>query len=161
MAVRRAHHGNFDALIAQSSDTAGPFSFNRGAAFELEAKFAKEINRRCEVIDDDSYVVHSFERHVFNLRELDPFRTVRDDFRNSSVPRDNPTYARGRPAHAASVHAAMGGSFMRAASSGQRWCPCNGSTIEALAYTRANGSRASIMRSNQSAAWSRFEVSKW
>jgi hypothetical protein len=80
VAVRRAHHRNLDALIAQSSDTAGPFPFNRGPAFELEAELAKEINRRCEVINDDSYVVHPFERHVFNLRELDPSRTVRDDF---------------------------------------------------------------------------------
>jgi hypothetical protein len=85
VAVRRAHHGDFDALIAQSSDTAGPFSFNRGPAFEVEAELAKEINRRCEVIDDDSYVVHPFERHVFNLRELGPFRTVRDDFRNRLI----------------------------------------------------------------------------
>src|SRR5262249_47278849 len=63
--VRRAHHGNLDALIAQSSDTSGPFSFDRGLPFELEAELAKEINRRCEVIDDDSYVVHPFKRHVF------------------------------------------------------------------------------------------------
>src|ERR1051326_2429724 len=68
VAVRRAHHGNLDALIAESSDTSGPFSFDRGAPFELEAKFAKEINRLSEVIDDDSYVVHSFERHVSNLQ---------------------------------------------------------------------------------------------
>jgi hypothetical protein len=71
VAVRRAHHGDFDALIAQSSDTTGPFSFNRGPAFELEAELAKEINRRCEVIDDDSYIVYPFERHVFNLREVE------------------------------------------------------------------------------------------
>jgi hypothetical protein len=36
--------------------------------FELEAELAKEINRRFEVIDDDSYVVHPFERHVSNLQ---------------------------------------------------------------------------------------------
>ncbi len=58
VAVRRAHHGNLDALIAQSSDTSGPFSFDRGPPFELEAELAKEINRPSEVIDDDSYVVH-------------------------------------------------------------------------------------------------------
>ena len=68
VAVRRAHHGNLDALIAQSSDTSGPFSFDRGPPFELEAELAKEINRRSEVIDDDSYVVHPFERHVSNLQ---------------------------------------------------------------------------------------------
>jgi hypothetical protein len=42
VAVRCAHHGNLDTLIAQSSDTSGPFSFDRGLPFELEAEFAKE-----------------------------------------------------------------------------------------------------------------------
>ena len=77
VAVRRAHHGNLDALIAQSSDTSGPFSFDRGPPFELEAEFAKEINRSFKVIDDDSDVVHPFERHVSNLQgnvlTTDPF----------------------------------------------------------------------------------------
>jgi hypothetical protein len=68
VAVRRAHHGNLDALISQPSDTSGPLSFDRGPSFELEAELAKEINRPSEVIDDDSYVVHSFERHVSNLQ---------------------------------------------------------------------------------------------
>src|ERR1700738_5238891 len=68
VAIRRAHHGNLDALIAQSSDTSGPFSFDRGPPFELEAELAKEFNRPSEVIDDDSYVVHSFELHVSNLQ---------------------------------------------------------------------------------------------
>src|SRR4029453_9618436 len=70
VAVRRAHHGNLDTLIAQSSDTSGPFSFNRGPPFELEAEFAKEINRHSEVFDDDSYVVHPLERHVSNLQDV-------------------------------------------------------------------------------------------
>ncbi|ADV13191.1 hypothetical protein Mesci_4078 [Mesorhizobium ciceri biovar biserrulae WSM1271] len=68
VAVRRPHHGNLDALIAQSSDTSGPFSFDRGPPFELKAELAKETNRLFEVIDDDSYVVHPFERHVFSLQ---------------------------------------------------------------------------------------------
>src|SRR5262245_66548216 len=68
VAVRRAHHGNLDALIAQCSDTSGPFSFDRGPPFEIEAELAKEIDRRFEVIDDDSYVVHPFKRHVSNLQ---------------------------------------------------------------------------------------------
>jgi hypothetical protein len=42
VAVRRAHHRNFDALIAQSSDTSGPFSFDRGPPFELKAELAKD-----------------------------------------------------------------------------------------------------------------------
>jgi len=69
VAVRRAHHGNLDALIGQSSDTSGPFSFDRGPPFELEAELLKEINRLSEVIYDDSYVVHPFERHVSNLQQ--------------------------------------------------------------------------------------------
>jgi hypothetical protein len=51
-------------LIAQPSNTSGPFSFDRGPPFELEAELAKEIDRTSEVFDDDSYVVHPLERHV-------------------------------------------------------------------------------------------------
>jgi hypothetical protein len=68
VAVRRAHHGNLDTLIAQSSDSSRPFSFDRGAPFKLKAELAKEINRPSEVIDDDSYIVHPFERHGSNLQ---------------------------------------------------------------------------------------------
>jgi hypothetical protein len=72
VAVRGAHHGNLDALIAQSSDTSGPFSLDRGPPFELETELAKEIDRPSEVIDDDSYVVHPLERHVSNLQGCGP-----------------------------------------------------------------------------------------
>jgi hypothetical protein len=68
VAVWRAHHGNLDALIGQSGDTSGPFSFDRGPPFELKAKLAKEVDRPSEVVDDDSYIVHPFERHVSNLQ---------------------------------------------------------------------------------------------
>ena len=33
-----------------------------------EAKLAKEVDRPSEVVDDDSYIVHPFERHVSNLQ---------------------------------------------------------------------------------------------
>jgi hypothetical protein len=59
-------------LIAQSGDTSGPFSFDGGLPFELEAEFAKEINRPSEVFDDDSYVVHPLERHISNLQGVVP-----------------------------------------------------------------------------------------
>ncbi len=68
VAVRRPNQGNLDALIAQSRDTSGPFSLDRGPPFELEAELAKEINRRSEVFDDYSYVVHPSERHGANLQ---------------------------------------------------------------------------------------------
>src|SRR6185437_6356345 len=68
--VRCAHHGNLDTLIAQSSDTSGPFSFDRSPPFELEAEFAKEINRPSEVFDDDSHIVHPLERHASNLQDV-------------------------------------------------------------------------------------------
>src|SRR5215469_10063233 len=60
VAVRRAHHGNLDLLIAQSSDASSPFSFDRRPPFEIEAELTKESDRRFEVIDNDSYVVHPF-----------------------------------------------------------------------------------------------------
>jgi hypothetical protein len=64
VAVRRAHHGNFDMLIAQTGDTSTPFAFDRGPAFKLEAKLDQELNRGVEVLDDDSDIVHPLERHV-------------------------------------------------------------------------------------------------
>ena len=72
VAVRRAHHGDFDALIRQSGDTSGPFAFDGGASFKFEAEFEEEINCAFEVIDYDSNVVHPFERHVTeaNMRQL-------------------------------------------------------------------------------------------
>jgi hypothetical protein len=51
-------------LIAQPSVASSPFSSDRGHSFELEAEFAKELNRSFEVFDDDSDVVHPLERHV-------------------------------------------------------------------------------------------------
>jgi hypothetical protein len=41
VAVRCAHHGNLETLIAQPVDTSDPFSFNRGSPIEFEAEFAK------------------------------------------------------------------------------------------------------------------------
>jgi hypothetical protein len=70
MAVRRAHHGNLNALIGKCGDTSCPFSFDRGTAFELKAELLKEINRPSEVIDDDSYVIQPFERHASNLQDV-------------------------------------------------------------------------------------------
>ena len=68
VAVRRAHHGNLDALPTQSGDASGPFSFDRGPPFKIQAELAEESDRRFEVSDDDSHVVHPFERHVSTLQ---------------------------------------------------------------------------------------------
>jgi hypothetical protein len=68
--VRRAHHSDLDALIAQPGDTSCPFSFDRGPPFELETELPKEINCPSKVSDDDTYVVHPFERHVPNLQDV-------------------------------------------------------------------------------------------
>src|SRR5689334_15027780 len=76
VAVRCAHHRNLYALIAQASDAPRPFSFNRGSPFELKAQLAKEINRLAQVLDDDSYVVHPFERHVSNLHWCRPIAFI-------------------------------------------------------------------------------------
>jgi hypothetical protein len=46
VAVRRAHHGDLNALVTQSSDAPCPVSFDRGLAFELEAELAEERDRR-------------------------------------------------------------------------------------------------------------------
>ena len=49
VAVRCAHHGNLDALIAQSGHTSGPFSFDGRPPFELETELPKKIDRPPEV----------------------------------------------------------------------------------------------------------------
>ena len=79
VAVRRPHHGNLDALVAQSGDTSRPFSFDGVPALEFEAEFAKEINRRCEVVDDDADVVHSLNGHAPTLQSR-----VRSDNANAA-----------------------------------------------------------------------------
>jgi hypothetical protein len=67
VAVRRAHHGDLDALVTQSSDAPCPLSFHSGSSFELEAELAKELDRCGEVVDDDADVVHSSKRDVRTL----------------------------------------------------------------------------------------------
>jgi hypothetical protein len=64
VAVRRAHHRDLDALVAQPGDAACPLSFHRPPPFELEAELAEELDRGREVFDDDSHVVHPFDGHV-------------------------------------------------------------------------------------------------
>ena len=76
VAVRCAHHGNLDTLIAQSSDTSGPFSFDRGPPFELEAEFAKEINRSSEVFDDDSSTLSIRLSAMFPISKVSPGLTT-------------------------------------------------------------------------------------
>lgn len=68
VAVRRAHHGDLDSLVAQPGHAPCPLSFHQGSPFELQAELAKELDRRCEVLDDDANVVHPFERHGPNLQ---------------------------------------------------------------------------------------------
>ena len=64
VAVRRAHHGNLDALVAQSSDTPGPFSFDRSSPFELEAKLGEKRDSGIERFHHDADVVHPLKRHA-------------------------------------------------------------------------------------------------
>ena len=68
VAVWRAHHGNLDVLITQPRHSSGPFTFDHGPPFQIEAKLAKEIDCAFEVLDDDSDVVHPYECQVPNLQ---------------------------------------------------------------------------------------------
>ena len=56
-----------DALVAQPSDAPRPFSFNHGPPFKLEAEFAKELDGRFDVLDDDADVVQPLKCHAPNL----------------------------------------------------------------------------------------------
>src|SRR5438876_3058051 len=76
--VRRTHHGNLDAHVAQSSDAICPVSFDWGAPLELEAEFGEELNGGVDVFYHDADVVHTLDRHDVSLasRQYD-FRAVR------------------------------------------------------------------------------------
>src|SRR6185503_20100623 len=68
--VRRAHHGNLDAHVAQSSDAICPGSFDGGAPLELEAKLGEELNGGVDVFYHDADVVHTLDRHDVSLARL-------------------------------------------------------------------------------------------
>jgi len=42
VAVGSDHHGDLDALITQSSDTSGPFSFNHRSPFKRQARLVEK-----------------------------------------------------------------------------------------------------------------------
>src|SRR5205823_4831930 len=65
--IRRTHHGNLDAHVAQSSDAICPASFDWGAPLELEAKFGEELNGGVDVFYHDADVVHTLDRHEVSL----------------------------------------------------------------------------------------------
>src|SRR5262245_33954258 len=67
VAVRRTHHGNLDAHVAQSSDAICPVSFDWGAPLELEAKFREELDGGIDVFYHDADVVHALDRHHVSL----------------------------------------------------------------------------------------------
>ena len=69
VAIRRTHCSNLDALTGQAGDTSRPFFFDR-ATFEFETDLSKKIYCPFEVLDDDSYVVHPLERHMWNLQDV-------------------------------------------------------------------------------------------
>ena len=59
LAVRGAHHGDLDLLVAQSGNTPRPLSVNRRLSFEPEPELAKELDCRRQILNDDAYVVHT------------------------------------------------------------------------------------------------------
>jgi hypothetical protein len=65
--IRRTHHGNLDAHVAQSGDAICPGSFDWGAPLEFEAKFGEELDGRIDVFDHDADVVHPFDCHQVSL----------------------------------------------------------------------------------------------
>jgi hypothetical protein len=65
--VRRTHHGNLDAHVAQSSDAICPISFDWGTPLEFETKFGEELNGGIKVFHHDADVVHTLDRHDDSL----------------------------------------------------------------------------------------------
>jgi hypothetical protein len=53
------HHGDLDALITQSSDASGPFSFNHGSPLKRQAKLGEKRDGVIEGFHRDADIVHS------------------------------------------------------------------------------------------------------
>src|SRR5262245_34415210 len=82
VAVRRAHHGDLDALVAQSGDAPCPLPFDRASPLELQAEFREKSDSGIEGFHDDADVVHPLERH---LASSGPVASTRP---RTSVPAD-------------------------------------------------------------------------
>jgi hypothetical protein len=63
VAVRGAHHGDFNAHVSQSGDAICPVSLDRGAPFELEAQLGEELDGGIDVFYHDADVVHPLDCH--------------------------------------------------------------------------------------------------
>ena len=64
VAVWRAHHGDLNTLIAQSSDAPCPRAFYHSTPFEFEAELSEKSDSGIEGLHHDAHVVHAFKRHV-------------------------------------------------------------------------------------------------
>jgi hypothetical protein len=64
VAVRGAHHGDLDALVAQSGDAPRPVAFDHGSPFELESQLCEERDSGIERLHHDADVVHPFKGHA-------------------------------------------------------------------------------------------------
>ena len=64
VAVRRSHHGDLDTLLAEPGNAARPFALDHRPTFELQAKGAKELDHRLEVLDNNADVVHPLNSHA-------------------------------------------------------------------------------------------------
>jgi hypothetical protein len=65
VAVGGDHHGDLDALCAQSGDTPGPFSFDHGSPFEPEAKLGEKSDGLIERFYRDADVIHPLKVRFF------------------------------------------------------------------------------------------------
>src|SRR5207302_7889286 len=62
--VWRAHHGDLNALVAQSSDAPCPLAFYHGSPFELEAELSEKSDSCSQGLHPEADVVPSFAVHV-------------------------------------------------------------------------------------------------
>src|SRR5207253_9512698 len=69
VAVRHAHHGDLDALVAQSSDAPRPVSFDHGSPFEFEAQLSEKRDSGIKRFHHDADVVHPSKRHAAILAD--------------------------------------------------------------------------------------------
>jgi hypothetical protein len=65
--VRGPHHRDVDSDAVEADDTVCPTSLDLRLALQLQTKLDKESNGGCEVVDNNTDVVHTRKCHIFSV----------------------------------------------------------------------------------------------
>ena len=66
VAVRSLHDRKVRPYALEPHDAVHPATFGRPLALQLQSQLDEELRRGCEVVDDDTDVLHPLDSHVLD-----------------------------------------------------------------------------------------------